>query len=178
MYKVHKILKIFKHLYGWDPTFRFTSRYCNTITVALVAMYYVFIYWTYTISMLASEAITKLPPSVFTGNITVNIGDILCTINDELCLGELSSMGSIKLPIPARVVKFLPSLKLSILLVFIIPLFTSILICCVQVGFFIKETKQHLIEMYKNDCDFVRKAKHLTTDGITASSFHFGGYTI
>jgi SMC interacting uncharacterized protein involved in chromosome segregation len=43
-----------------DPTFRFTSHYCNTITVTLVALYYVFLYWTYNITMIASDPAFKI----------------------------------------------------------------------------------------------------------------------
>lgn len=43
-----------QYVYSLDPTFRFTSRYCNTITVALVSLFYVCIYWTYAITILVA----------------------------------------------------------------------------------------------------------------------------
>lgn len=169
-------LKYFKKfIYNYDHTFRFTSRYWNTIMVALVALYYVVLYWSYTISMYASYWIDKIPFTVDSESIQLNWGDLVCNALPDACLEQFEAIGPIKLPLPKKIVHFFPDMKASLLAIVIVPLFGSLLICLLQVFFLVRETKKHLQQMYKGNCDFVRKAEHLNKGSIASSSFHFGG---
>lgn len=173
---VSRLKKLADVIYKWDVTFRFTSRYLNTITVSLVALYYVFLYWTYKISMLMSHLVSKIPDELLVDNLYVYPGEILCAINDQVCLEQLREMGGIKLPLPKSFVNFTPSLKSSILAVFIVPAFGAFLLCLGQVFLLIKETRQHLRELYQGKCEYVKKAANLENSKIASTSFHFGGY--
>lgn len=164
-----------KFVYETDPTFRFTSRYCNTIMVGLVALYYVFLYWAYTVSMNMSLLIGLLPDFVDTGTIEIDLGNILCRFLPDACLPALVEAGLFKFPLPQKILKFFPGLRSWILTVFVLPLFIAALICVGQVFFLIKETKTHLLEMYQGKCEFLKKAKNLQKESIASSSFHFGG---
>jgi len=168
--------KILKKIYHPDPTFRFTSRYCNTITVGLVALYYIFLYWTYTVSMAASQWVAYIPNTVDSEGLSINLGQLICQYVPDTCLPSLEDSGAISMPLPGKIINFYPSIKSSILAVIIVPLFVAALLCVIQVFFLIRETKTHLIEMYKGKCEFVRKAGSLTNQSIASSSFHFGGY--
>lgn len=164
-----------KFVYHPEPTFRFTSRYWNTIMVGLVALYYVFLYWTYTVSMNVSKWVTYIPETVDGGKLSINPGELLCQYIPDACLEQLALIGSISLPLPNKIIKVLPSLRSSILAVVTVPLFVAVIICVIQVFFLVKETKQHLVEMYQGKCEFVRKASSLNKESIASSSFHFGG---
>lgn len=164
-----------KLIYDPDPIFRFTSRYCNTITVGLVALYYVFLYWTYSVCMNMSQLVSLLPEFVDTGKIEINLGDILCRYVPDACLPALQEAGIFKIPLPQKIIKFFPGLRSSILAVFIVPLFVAVILCIGQVFLLVRETKTHLLEMYQGKCEFVRNAKNLSKASIASSSFHFGG---
>ena len=168
--------KILKKVYRPDPTFRFTSRFINTITVGVVALYYVFLYWTYKIAMVSSQWISYIPSSIDTGKLEINIGEFICKYVPDACLEQLADIGPIKLPLPAKIVAFLPSFRSSLMAACIVPLFGSALVCIVQVFLLIRETKDNLIEMYKGKCEFVKKASSLGKNSIASSSFHFGGF--
>lgn len=170
--------KILKKIYNYDPTFRFTSRYWNTIMVAVVALYYVFIYWTYTVSMFATEWIALIPESI-PNRIEIKPGELLCNNLPDLCLEQLQSFGAFNISLgQSKIISFIPSLRSSLYAVVITPLFVSGLICLVQIFFLIRETKENLILLYQGRCEFVKKASSLPKDSIASSSFHFGGYFI
>jgi hypothetical protein len=63
----------------------------------------------------------------------------------------------------------------SVFSVFFAPLFVALFISLFQVFLLVKETRQHLIEMYKGKCEFVKKLTNLDKGFIASSSFHFGG---
>lgn len=164
-----------KFVYDPDTTFRFTSRYCNTLMVAVVALYYVFLYWSYTISMNVSLLVNFLPDFLDTGTLSINVGQFLCDYVPGACLPALVEAGPISIPLPKKFIKLFPGFKSWILAVFVVPLFASLLVCLIQVFFLVRETKTHLLEMYQGKCEFVKKAKNIPKESIASSSFHFGG---
>jgi hypothetical protein len=165
-------------IYKWDPTFRFTSRYLNTITVALVSLYYIFLYWTYTVSMTVTELVIGLPAEITTNGTMINLGDILCNISSSICLEQLQALGPVPIPLPDRIIEIYPSVKSSILSILIVPAFGAYLFCLLQIFFLVKETRNHLRQMHQGNCEFVRKAVNLNKNSIASSSFHFGGYLV
>jgi hypothetical protein len=66
--------------------------------------------------------------------------------------------------------------KASINGIFLAPLIISLLICLLQQFLSIRETKKHLLQLYKGECEYVKKLKNLDNSSISESSFHFGGY--
>lgn len=175
--KPHEALpfKILKKIYPYDPAFRFTSRFWNTMMVGLVALYYVFLYWTYTVSMFASKWIALIPDKIDGNKVEVNLGDLLCRYLPDFCIDQLREFGVIKIPLGSKIVSFVPSLRSSALAVIIAPLFLSGVICLIQLFLLIRETKDHLVALYQGKCEFVKKASSLPKNSIASSSFHFGG---
>lgn len=173
--KESKLKKIGYKVYQWDATFRFTSRYINTITVAMVALYYVFLFWTYTVSMKVSQLVSYIPQNIVTDDWQVYPGQILCSVSDQLCIEPLQNI-SFAWPFPKRMITVVNTLRSSILAILIVPAFGAYLISMLQVFFLTRETKTYLTEMYKGKCEFVRKAVNLSKNSIASSSFHFGGY--
>lgn len=58
------------------------------------------------------------------------------------------------------------------------PLFATLFICLIQQFLSIRECKQHLIELYKGKCVYIKKLKSMNNSSISESSFHFGGYEL
>jgi hypothetical protein len=176
------IYKIIRFIYPIDPHFRFTSKYLNTIVVALVALYYTFLYFAYTMSTLITQLVSILPAEVNLDDLPeINIGEILCSFSAETCIEPLSLVGPIKIPVPNKFKKYFtiyPELKSSLNAIVIVPVFAALVVCLLQLLFLLKDTKTHLKQLYKGECEFVLKAKNLSNPSIASSSFHFGGYVV
>lgn len=179
--KESKIMKLIrKHIYDWDPSFRFTARFVSTVTVGLVSLYYFFLFLLYEITMTITMIASYLPDDsklkVEEGQLTINIGDILCSISDSICIPSLQEYGPIPLPIPSKFYNIGFSLKASTLILFILPLFVALFLTLFQVFLFVRETKTFLIELYKGKCEYV--STRLSKESIASSSSHFGGYFV
>ena len=159
--KLVQLLKTFtrNHIYDWDPTFRFTSRFVNTIIVANVALYYFFVYFLYFMYKKFASWVGKYIEELIRNAIKdgVNIGEFMCDLSENLCFEALKEVGYIQLPIPNRVKQTLswsyPNLKESITAVIIAPIFISLFVCLFQIVNLVKETRVHLRELYKGKCE-------------------------
>ena len=184
--KKHKIIEkldsIFrKVVYDWDPTFRFTSRFVNTMVVAFVALYYFFIYllyFMYDSFGWIGNVVGALEP-VLTDILKngINVGDVICAISEEMCIEQLQSYGNIPIPLPKKlnqsIANVLPNLGSSVTTIFVAPVFIAFFICIIQLGCLIKDAKTHLKELYKGKCEFI--SKNVSNESVASSSFHFGG---
>jgi len=84
--KTFFLIKLVNKIYPIDPNFRFTSKFCNTIIVALVALYYTCLL-AYYFSILITFLTKILPENIdFSQPIEINIGDIGCILADEFCI--------------------------------------------------------------------------------------------
>jgi len=63
-------------------------------------------------------------------------------------------------------------------MIIIIPVFASLLVCLLQILFLVKDSKTHIKQLYKGECEFVVKAKNVSNASIASASFHFGGYVV
>ena len=167
-----KIVNLFrKHIYDWNPNFHFTSRFINTIVVANVALYFVFLYCAYYITMFVTFiAPSKLKYLVDVDNSTLNIGKLLNFIDYET-----NNTIDHFVQVPEQIAKFLPIFRRSIIYLFVVPVFGAMVICILQMFLLIKESKNYLIELYKGKCEFVKKPKSINQESVFTSSFHFGG---
>lgn len=53
----HNSRQIFKtFIYPHDPTFRFSARFCRAVSVAIVSLYYIFLYWAFLVGWLGTNA--------------------------------------------------------------------------------------------------------------------------
>jgi hypothetical protein len=53
----HYSQQIYKtFIYPHDPTFRFSARFCRAVSVALVSLYYIFLYWAFLVGWLGTNA--------------------------------------------------------------------------------------------------------------------------
>jgi hypothetical protein len=171
--KQKRVANYLRHIYEWTSTFRFTSRYINTIVVALVALYYVFLYWTYQVAIWSSDWVRALPDRVNTRDFEINPGVLLCSLSHTVCFHELCDIGVFKLN--EKIIEFTASLRASMLCMLILPAFIAFSICLVQIFLTIRESKIHLTEMWKGKCEFVDSAHKLNKVLVANSSFHFGG---
>ena len=156
-----------------DSTFRFSSKFINSVVVALVALYYFFLYLSYLIVVYTIDLIDRIPKKINASKIKFNLS-WLCHISEEMCLESLKNI-SIPIPLPEKLIDFKPDLRDSLKTVIILPLFLSLLVCVLQMLAFIKQCKKHLLQSYKGECEYVLKAKNFENHSIVASSFHFGG---
>lgn len=168
--KESKLFSFFsKYIYAWDPTFRFTSRFINTITVALVALYYFFLYLAYKLIIFITYYVSKIQDFDTENSAGIKIGEIICKFT------KYCDLEDVVMPIPHDNIELLKSLKSSLMAIFIVPIFGSLLLCLLQLGLLIKDSKTHIVELNKGHCEFVKKAKNLDKASIASSSFHFGG---
>ncbi len=169
-----KVISILKKVLKWDPNFLFTSRMINAFTVSLVALYYVVLLLTYEITYYIDYAASFIPDSFDSSKAQIPIGDILCQISSDICIDSLTNY-TIKLPVPDKIVQVLPWLRSSVVWVFVAPLIISPIICLLQIYLLSRDVKTHLKQLYKGECDFVRKAETIGNASIANSSFHVGG---
>jgi hypothetical protein len=64
----------------------------------------------------------------------------------------------------------------SLVSLLIVPFIGSIFICLIQILIGLRETKIHLLELYKGNCSYLPNSKGVSNSTIASSSFHFGGY--
>ena len=168
-----KVISLLKKVLKWDPNFRFTSRMINAFTVSLVALYYVVLGLTFGITLLL-EIVTSFIPVFDSSKAQNPIGDILCEISSDICTESLRNY-TINLPVTDKIVQVLPWLRSSVVWVFVAPLIISPIICLLQIYLLSRDVKTHLKQLYKGECDFVRKAETIGNASIANSSIHIGG---
>lgn len=172
--KVSKFKRISRIIYKWDPAFKFTSRFVNTILVAFVTLYYFVIYIAYRVIIAVTYNINKIPDEKLKeGKLSVNFGALFCSISKRFCSKSLTDIGNIDMDVGNP--GFLPYFKENLSAVFITPLFTAAIITVLQLFFLVKDVKTHLGELYRGECTFVEKASKIGKGSIASSSFHFGG---
>jgi hypothetical protein len=66
-------------------------------------------------------------------------------------------------------------LRSSVLWTFAGPLIIAPIICLLQLVLLAKDTKTHLKQLRRGQCDFVQSAQTIGNASIAGSSFHFGG---
>ena len=174
-----KLARTLKYIFKWDTNFRFSSRVVNTLVVSFVALYYFVVVLTYTISYLASSLTSYIPNTFDPNKAQFPFGRILCNILIKIfkmdsCNDSISSL-SIPIPVPDMIIQAIPWLRDSIFWIFVAPLIFSPIICLIQIYLLSNDIKTHLKQMYKGECDFVRKAKRIGNGSIANGSFHFGG---
>ncbi len=196
--KETKLKKIMNIIYRSDPSFRFTSRYINSLMVTFIALYYFVVYFariviiftTYFTEMLsilddAGDKVNQLG-SFLTSTQSVTYGEICQVFGEFLCVDSLLDL---KIPIPQlpkatgafsklnATLMHLQQINLasSINAITIVPIVGAYLICLLQLFMFVRETRLHLKQLHKGNCEFVVKAKNLNNGSIASSSFHFGG---
>ena len=166
--------KIGNFIYKWDENFKFSSRYVNSLFVALVTLYYFSVYWGYVVITNVTGWTLVLPDSTSEINLKdFDFGALLCGISDEICVEQIKSFKFI-LPFQ-RAINFINDYKSHINSILIVPVFGALLITLVQVLLWVKESKTHLKQLYKGNCEFVAKAKNLTNQSIATKSYSFGG---
>jgi hypothetical protein len=125
-------------IYDWHPTFKFSSRFVNTQTVALVVLYHLFVtifYLSFEIYFYVNDAISEIKPD----------GQI---IMDEL-------------------VKFLKSIQSSFQMVLFLPLCLALFVTLAQFFLAIKDFKTHVLQIYKGKCDYIPSRNKLTNGFIS-----------
>ena len=170
-----KVKNIFKKLLDWDANFRFTSRFMNTMLVALVALYYFVIYLSYLMAYYGNK-LSELLDFVLEvvdqiNGIEINPGDILCSFSQDICIEALK----VPFKLPNLPINHFGGVRESVIAIFVVPLFASLLICLVQLYLLSRDTKTHIKQLYKGTCEFVLKANKIPSPSIASSSFHFGG---
>lgn len=105
---------------------------------------------------------------------TISFGDLCQIYSEYLCIDSLSNI-EITLPsiakVPASLQKFISNISKitfssSVSAVFIVPISFAFLFCIVQLFLFIRETKIHLKQLHRGECEFVLKAKSINNGSI------------
>ena len=124
----------------------------------------------------SSVLVKNLPQSMDLSRQNVSIGDLLCSISDDLCIDSLTTITQ-TIPVPDKIIDVLQWIQASVEWIFLGPLIGVPLVCLLQMAYFIKQVKTHLKQMYKGKCEFVIKEKSLIKRKakIAIGSFHFGG---
>ena len=168
-----KVATLFRrYVYDWNPNFRFTSRFINTMVVAFLALFFFFMNILYTLTMFVTYLAPKqLSSLVNVDNSTLNIGKILSSlfIDDD----EYAINFSVK--IPNQIAKFLPQFRSSLIALFVAPILGSMVICIIQFFLLIRESQIFMLEMYKGKCEFVKNKKSINNGSVFSNSFLFGG---
>ena len=169
-----KIEKYFrKYVYDWSPNFRFTSRFINTIVVAFLALFFLFLYWTYYVITLIIRTTPRNLKIDHAENATLNIGKIIYRLFSLINPNYEEAIVLIK--VPKSMAVFLQHFRVSMIYLSLIPIFLAMTICVLQMFLLIRETKRYLIELYKGKCQFVKIRKNYKNETVFSSSFHFGG---
>ena len=183
---------IFNKIYKPDRNFRFTSRYINSVLVTCVALYYfvlVFGYFVIIYTTVFSKYLSILDKSAdkgkqlvdfFSSEQSIKYGDICGTIPELDCVDALKDITIYSLPRFPKVesiisprIKELASINFSntIEAIFIVPIFAAYIICIIQMFLFVRESRLHLQQLYKGECEFIVKSKNLSNASIGKYKF-------
>lgn len=180
--KENKLTKLRDKIYKPDPYFRFTSRYINSIAVSVVALYYFVVYFGYSLIMLVTFLTSVLRSykdlasdlvNLLTTSPTIKVQDICDTISDELpfCTDALidTELALPKIPngLNATLNRILQvDIAASLEAIIIVPIVFAYIICIIQLLLFIRESRLHITQMHKGECEFVVQAKNLSNGSI------------
>ena len=168
-----KIKYLFKnYVYDWQDTFRFTSRFVNTHIVAFLTLYHVALLFLFFLTENIVYITNKVSVIDFENLQNITFGDLTCFFGEDFCIRELNY----PLPLPKSLIKFGREFFPSLRSVILVPFFVALLICTVQVLIGMRDTKKHLLELYKGKCFYLPPINTLSNASISSSSFHFGGY--
>ena len=167
-----------KYIYDWDSEFRFSSRVLNVIVVAFLALYYFFLYWLFSVIKYLVKLPNNFPEGVHLIDYLCKFYEGLCFLNKEEIFVNASSCIENILEDTRRNKNssydksgFQTGVYASV----IIPAIVSFLVCGLQLFLLFKDCRKHLTELYKGQCDFVKKSKFFPNGKIAGGSFHFGG---
>jgi hypothetical protein len=140
--KKTKFLSLFdEFVYDWQPNFKFSSRFVNTQTVALVVLYHLLIFIFY-----------KLLKIYF-------------YLNDFVSNATESSDDDSG--ITKEAIDFIKSIQTSLNMILFIPLFFALVITLLQFFLAIKDCKKHILQIFKGKCDYIPPRNKLTNGFIS-----------
>jgi hypothetical protein len=167
--KKKKIFKLLNFIYKWDSTYRFSSRFVNSIVFTLFVLYYFILYFSYLIIVNLTFYLKYLPDSLQEG--FINVGQEFCNFDKKYCFDFLMNF---KIPIENNISNYIPS-KPVILSIFVIPLFVAAFICLSHIFLLIKETKYNIKSLHKGKCKFIDAKNNMNHGSIVSRSLRFGG---
>ena len=181
-------------IYKSDRNFRFTSRYINSVLVTCVALYYFVVFTGYifiqgatnlhdTLSFI-DKNVNKLQilSDYFSTEHQITFGEVCKILPDYLCIDSTIMNVTFTLPQIPKAVSFLnyTSSKLdrinftsSFEVILIFPIFGAFTICLVQMFLFIRESRLHLQQLYRGQCEFVVKSTSIPNGSIGTNDFKF-----
>jgi len=200
--KETKIKKILNMIYKSDRNFRFTSRYINSVLVTCVALYYFVVFTGHIYIALCINLHDKfkeidifvdslnknstLVTDFFTDEHQITL-DIVCEfLPQNLCIDSLTNI-TFNLPQMPKAAGFINSTisRLSQVnftdsfeALIIVPIFGAFTICLVQMFLFIRESRLHLQQLYRGQCEFVVKSSSLQNDSIGINDFKLETLTL
>jgi len=192
--KETKIRKLLNMIYKSDRNFRFTSRYINSVLVTCVALYYFVVFTGYifiqgaanlhdTLSFI-DKNVNKIQilSDYFSTEHQITFGEVCRILPDYLCIDSTIMNVTFTLPQIPKAVSFLnyTSSKLdrinftsSFEIIIIFPIFGAFTICLVQMFLFIRESRLHLQQLYRGQCEFVVKSTSIPNGSIGINDFEF-----
>ena len=145
-----------------------------------MALYYFVLLVSYFISYTINYNASFIPTSFDPSKAQIPFGFIICKIfstlvSYESTCSDIMWVENFDFPVPDKLIQSYSWLRDSIVWLFMTPLIVSPIICIFQIYLFSNDLKTHLKQLYKGECDFVRKAKNIGNAAIASGSFHFGG---
>ena len=154
---IRRLVNQCRRLVDWNEHFRFSARFMSIVVVALVALYFMSLYLSYSVMHWSSQLISKATPTlkiiILVINLSTNGGDMRFDRLEDVFAGH----------------------KSFIVAIFVTPLFVAWLICVVQLYLLAADTKTHIRQLYRGNCEFVVKAANISNSSIAKSSFQFAG---
>ena len=154
---IRRLVNQCRRLVDWNEHFRFSARFMSIVVVALVALYFMALYLSYSVMHWSSQLISKATPTlkiiILVINLSTNGGDMRFDRLEDVFAGH----------------------KSFIVAIFVTPLFVAWLICVVQLYLLAADTKTHIRQLYRGNCEFVVKAANISNSSIAKSSFQFAG---
>lgn len=142
-----KSLKKLAFSLNGNSFFRFSSYFLCLQISTFTILYLFFIYFSYFIIINSTLIDKKLPKNFHSDKVTIDVGDLLCSISPNVCYRSLNLSTNFNLP-----EKFLSCLKIfsdTFVLMFTLPLVGSFIYCFLMNCLSVLDVRSHLIKLYQ-----------------------------
>jgi hypothetical protein len=168
---------LLKKIYQSRENFKFSSRFVNAHVIAIVTLYYIFVFTVYQI-LKFTVTIDDYFPDLFSekDRLPIRIGPFACYADAESCIAALQNLTGISVLIPKNMQTIGPDVKNAISISLISSAFVSLVICLFQTFFGVRLFRDHLTAIYKGKSNDLPERK--SVNSMATSALHFTGYLV
>ncbi len=102
-----------KHIYNWEHRFCFTSRFCQIQVVALLALYYFFVHFSYIIIFYWIQ-IDAFDMSSLNSRVSFNVSHVICELSSDLCMSTTNYIPSVEIKMTGKFFRALKVYKIKL----------------------------------------------------------------